>query len=241
MRLHRFYVSQPLGEEVVIDDGSTIKQWVKVFRYKRGDRVILFNGNSDDYTYVLDDVTNSSCVLTRETVSPSYIPTRQSFLFIAFIKKDLFELVVEKATEFGITDIVPLITDHTEKKNLDRRRLEAIIKEATEQSGRGTLPVLHDPQTLPKACKSLVTHGIHEKHIYITRFSGKTIQELLLDTTNKPTSNDGIAFFVGPEGGWSEDEESFYENSAYISISLGETTLRAETAAIACAVLSSLL
>ena len=243
MRLHRFYVSQPLGEEVVIDDVSLVNQWTKVFRYEAGDLVVLFNGDGYDYFYSLTSTSKNSCSLTRTKQSPShaYIPKRRSFLFVASIKKDLFELVAEKATECGVTDIVPIISDRTEKKNLDTRRLEMIIKEATEQCGRGSLATLHESQTLIEALESLSMLGISEKNTYITTLFGTPVREMLVNQANNVAENEPIAFFVGPEGGWSDKEEEVYRNSRYTSISFGKTVLRAETAGIACAILSSLI
>ena len=118
MRLHRFYVLQPLGEEVVIDDVSLINQWTKVFRYQEGNFVVLFNGDGYDYHYSLTSVTKKTCVLTRTKQTPSYIPKQKITLCLPVIKKDNFELAVQKATELGVTKIIPILSEHSEKKNL---------------------------------------------------------------------------------------------------------------------------
>lgn len=240
MRLHRFYVSQPLGEEVVIEDVSTIKQWLKVFRYREGDFVILFNGDGYNYTYRLQTTSQTSCSLLQTEKLISYAPSRKSFIFLSIIKKDLFELVVEKATECGITDVVPIIVTHTEKKNLDSVRLEKIIKEASEQSGRGSLLTLHAPQTLTEALLTLPTYGVTPESTYIATLLGKPSREILMRKDNTSREKP-CAFFIGPEGGWSDEEEKVFINNKYTSISLGETVLRAETAGITCAILASLL
>ena len=142
MRLHRFYVSQPLGEEVVIEDSLTIKQWLKVFRYDVGDFVILFNGDGYDYSYSLQTITKQSCTLARKKHDVSYLPTKKITLCLSLIKKDNFELVVQKATELGVSTIIPIITSRSEKKNLSFERLEKIVREASEQCGRGDIPMI---------------------------------------------------------------------------------------------------
>ena len=238
MRLHRFYVSQPLGEEVVIEDGLTIKQWLKVFRYDVGDFVILFNGDGYDYIYTLTVTNHASCTLLLSEKKEVDLPTHKSFLFISIIKKDLFELVVEKATESGVTDIVPLISEHTEKKNLNSDRLHTIIKEATEQCGRNDLPKLHDPVTFSDSFSLLVSQDISLSDTYFTTLFGEPLQKIL---AGKNTSTSSTAFFVGPEGGWSEKEESVIKEKGVVAISLGVTVLRAETAGMYCALLSSIL
>jgi 16S rRNA (uracil1498-N3)-methyltransferase len=240
MRLHRFYVSQPLGEVVVTKDVSIIKQWLKVFRYKEGNSVILFNGDGNNVTYELTETSLTSCSLKRTSTSPSFIPSRKSFLFISLIKKDLFELVVEKATECGITDIVPILTDHTEKKNIDTNRLEIISKEASEQSGRGDVVTIHPIHQIKEAFL-LASSEVTPDNIYVTTLFGKKMSECVQEKNNTSEKTTSIAFFVGPEGGWSPVEETFFETESCTRISLGETTLRAETAGITCAILSSIV
>lgn len=243
MRLHRFYVSQPLGEEVVLEDSLIIKQWLKVFRYKLGDFVILFNGDGYDYTYTLTKASPAICFLTLSEKREVPLPTRASFLFLAVIKKDLFELVVEKATESGITDIVPLITEHTENKNLNIERLTTIIKEATEQCGRNDLLRLHKMLTFSDSFSFLASNNIHPVNTYITTLFGEPLPEILAKrfSSKENTQATSTAFLVGPEGGWSEDEERFIKDKNVTRVSLGTTVLRAETAGIYCALLSSIL
>lgn len=238
MRLHRFYVLQPLGEEVVIDDVSILTQWTKVLRYEPDDFLILCNGDGFDYTYKIESLTKKQCTLQKESRREAYIPKRKTYLFLACIKKDNFELVVQKAVECGVTDIVPMLTDHTEKKNLDMRRLTHIITEATEQSGRGDLLVLHDILDLETAFSTLLVENILREHTYVTTLGGTPVTSLVHTKSETIASQ---AFFVGPEGGWSDDEEAFFITNDCVRISLGKTVLRAETAGIACAILASLL
>jgi 16S rRNA (uracil1498-N3)-methyltransferase len=223
MRLHRFYAQQPLGEEVVIDDVSLIAQWTKVLRYDSGDSVILFNGDGFDYTYTITDISRKACNLRVIKTSASYIPQHKSYLFLASIKKDLFELTTEKAVELGVTDIIPISTDRTGKKNLDYRRLELTIKEAIEQSGRGDIPRLHSELSLEQAL--LFAKENVDASIYVATLGGEPFT-----STMKPTKD--FALFIGPEGGWSDPEENLFTTASLIRISLGKTTLRAETAAI---------
>jgi 16S rRNA U1498 N3-methylase RsmE len=68
MRLHRFYVTQPLGEEIVVDDVSTIKQWSRVFRYKQGDFVTLFDGHYKDCTYEIASMDQKEARLTLVSI-----------------------------------------------------------------------------------------------------------------------------------------------------------------------------
>ncbi len=238
MRLHRFNVVQPLGEEVVIDEVSLVNQWTKVFRYTVGDFVILFNGDGNDYCYSLLTISKYSCTLKKESVSPSIIPTKKTYLFLAIIKKDNFELVAQKATELGITDILPLITERTEKKPLDMRRLTLITKEASEQSGRGDVPTIHEPVALKEISVALLQHHISSDRTFATTLFGQPLREIFINNHSNSTP---CAFLIGPEGGWTDKEETFLEENSFVRISLGNTTLRAETAGIVCSFLSTMV
>jgi 16S rRNA (uracil1498-N3)-methyltransferase len=226
MRLHRFYVSQPLGEEVVIEDVSLIKQWTKVFRYTEGDFVILFNGEGYDVFYSLNSITPKECSLVRNQQSPAYIPDRKVTLYLSLIKKDNFELVVQKATELGVTTIVPFISERSEKKNLNRERLIKIAIEASEQCGRGDVPTILPIVTLSDVLDANPPHDV----MYVLQMGGVSLSDNIIQ--NKIKSIKNIALFIGPEGGWSDREESLFVEHTLTSISLGKTVLRAETAAI---------
>ena len=229
MRLHRFYVSQPHGEDVVIDDVSVLKQWAKVFRYQKGDFVILFNGDGNDYTYALQVISVKTCALHLENKVKAYSPTKAVTLYLSILKKDNFELVVQKATELGISMIVPILSDRSEKKGLNDERLHKIAIEASEQCGRGDILKISQPIPFTQALESL-----QKQNTYALNMVGIPVSDNEIQKTLKKTES--ISIFIGPEGGWSEHEESIFKEKGISLISLGKTTLRAETAAIvACA------
>lgn len=230
MRLHRFYVSQPLGEEVVTTDVSLIKQWLKVFRYKEGDFVILFNGDGYDYTYSITFLSFKSSTLKKSSSEASFIPSQEITLYLSLIKKDNFELVVQKTTELGVTKIVPIISERSEKKNINKERLEKIITEASEQCGRGDVPVILPILLFKNALESISTDGVS----LLFTMNGTPWKKLLQEDTLRDLSL--VNLFIGPEGGWSTEEEKMFEENKVIPVSLGASVLRAETAAItACA------
>jgi 16S rRNA (uracil1498-N3)-methyltransferase len=225
MRLHRFYVSQPLGEDVVIDDVLQIKQWTKVFRYKKGDFVILFNGEGLDVTYSLATITSTSCTLIRVKQSPSIIPKRKVTLYLSLIKKDNFELVVQKATELGVTAIIPIVSERSEKKNLNEDRLKTIAIEALEQCGRGDTVEIQPIAQLNSALSNV------QGEPFVLNVNGLPARNVFEE--NQTTA---VSLFIGPEGGWSDGELVLFKEKGAQIVSLGQTVLRAETAAIvACA------
>ncbi len=225
MRLHRFYVLQPLGEEVVIQDVSLVNQWTKVFRYEVGDFVILFNGDGNDYHYSLDTITKKECTLRFLKSIPSYVPTRKITLCLSVIKKDNFELAVQKATELGVTTIIPILSSRSEKKNLSLDRLHKIAIESAEQCGRGDVPTITDILSLKKLPKDILPEA---GELITLSIDGTPLIERVT-----PNKNNDVVIFIGPEGGWSDEDNVCLAEYGAKQHSLGKTTLRAETAAIA--------
>lgn len=228
MRLHRFYVVQPLGEDVVINDVSLIKQWTSVFRYTTNDSVILFNGDGNDIVFSITSIDKKECVLTRKEQMPSFIPNKKVTLYLSCIKKDNFELVAQKAAEIGVTSIVPIISERSEKKNLNHERLEKIVIEASEQCGRGDIPVISSIISLKEAL-DMISKDSSSSSI-VLQMNGSSWKDFSTQKNKEGTSS--VNLFVGPEGGWSATEEALFAQHHVIPVSLGETVLRAETAAI---------
>ena len=115
MRVNRFFVNKPLGEETFTDDVYLVHQIKNVLRLAIGDSLILFNGKDFfDFHYTIKEVSKDSihlCLLERKVTTPQ---KRKVVVFLSLIKKDLFELAVLKMTELGVTHIVPTISERTQ-------------------------------------------------------------------------------------------------------------------------------
>ena len=150
-------------------------------------------------------------------------------LLLAIFKFDRMEWAIEKCTELNVTTIVPVIARRTEKYlalAADKRaeRWRRIAREASEQSRRITPPEIADPVKLAETLK--VKAGLR---IVLA----ETELEIGLNELLRSRETESIALAIGPEGGWTEDELRSFASSQWIAASLGETILRAETAAIA--------
>ena len=136
MRLHRFYINQKIdgeGKEIRIDDRELLHQWQKVFRLQASDRVIVFNGNGSEYEGYFKILAKSEALLVIDKERKVERQTDiELHLFQSIIKKDNFELVVEKCTEIGVSAFHPLISERSEKKDLNIERLNKIAKESAE-------------------------------------------------------------------------------------------------------------
>ncbi len=225
MRIHRFYVNSPIqGKRFEISDRELVHQWRSVFRYNVGSQVILFDGSGADYLCLITLLTNSSAsVEVVEELNGGDAPKREVTLCMALIKKDNFELVSEKATELGVSRIIPVLCERSEKKNLNMERLGKIVTEASEQSGRGSVPEISKILDL----QELLQEGNLPDKKLLLHLDGEYIGDHVGNESDK------IAIFIGPEGGWSENELKVFETFGVTRVSLGSQVLRAETAAIA--------
>lgn len=233
MRLHRFYIEQPLGEELVVEQSELVHQWISVFRYQCEDEVVLFSSANVGVDYIYRIASANKKVVTLSFVSEekNILPKKEITLCMAIVKKDTFENVVRYATELGVSKIIPILASRSEKKNLNLGRLNSITKEASEQSGRGTVPVIEDILSFNDALEQ--TKG--DSNIFTSLYGEKSSA-----LANKGLIKNNLNVWIGPEGGWTPDEEKLAKENNFVLMKLTETVLKADTAAV-CALTSLVL
>ena len=224
MRLHRFFIDKEIGKEVRIDDKELLHQWQKVFRLKASDRVVVFNGGDSEYEGYFKILAKNEAMLVIDKETKIKKQTDiELHIFQSIIKKDNFELVVEKCTEIGVMAFHPLISERSEKKDLNIERLNKIAKEAAEQSGKTMLPEIFNPEKLEKAIADF------DGELFVLDFEGEPLDSSLRAKRGNPGK---IGILIGPEGGWSDNERIWFDEKGIKSISIGSQILRAETASI---------
>ncbi|MSR73237.1 16S rRNA (uracil(1498)-N(3))-methyltransferase [Candidatus Parcubacteria bacterium] len=245
MRLHRFFVNEMVGgrAKIVISDEDLLHQWKKVFRLASGDNVIIFDGSGNDYECKIVTISKDRAELAVGASRNIPAIPKDVWLFIALIKKDHFEWVVEKGTELGVSHFVPILAERSEKKYLNMERLAKIAKEASEQSGRGTVPEIHAVMSLEDAIVGEISSIADDISSNMAKnppnkivFDPNGVLLTRADFENKKPA-EPVALFIGPEGGWSEDELALFASKKVSVKSMGQQILRAETAAIASATL----
>ncbi len=223
MRFHRFFLKESIGtnSSVIVSDYSFINQLKNVFRLVKGDQIIIFDNSGYDFTATIDGYEKDSVSLAIiENHKNMILPTRETYLFVSIVKKDNFEWIAEKATELGVSHIIPIVSERSEKKDINIERINKIIIEAAEQSGRGTIPVLCQVTDLTNA----IIKYAHIKSVawdpFATKFSSKDVDS-------------SLGAYIGPEGGWSHQELNLFKQHGIEIRSLGPQVLRSETAVIA--------
>jgi len=205
-----------------------LHQLQNVLRLKVGDTVNLFDGSGYDFIVRIKKYEDQNVSFEILEKRPnSILPLRETYLLASIVKKDNFEWIAEKATELGVSHIIPILSERTEKKDINKTRLQKIVVEASEQSGRGTVPIIHEVTSLGNSLKDAINLFGKDTEYIAFHLEGEKFDKKELKEKNP------IAIFIGPEGGWSPDEISWFKEN-YIPIkTLGPQILRAETAVIA--------
>jgi 16S rRNA (uracil1498-N3)-methyltransferase len=205
-------------------DKEESKHIIKVLRKKDADILYVTNGLGFLFKTEITLASDNKCtvkILSFEKAAPSKYHLH---LAVAPTKmNDRFEWFLEKATEIGIHEITPIICDRSERKVINNERFDKIILTAMKQSNELYLPKLNQAITFKEFIKT------QNKGLQLIAHCEETDKKSLKSVL-KP--NENITMLIGPEGDFSEKEiESALENK-YIPVSLGNTRLRTETAAI---------
>lgn len=228
MHKHRFYISP----QNIVNNKALITQpeyhhIVDVLRYKEGSPIILFDGKGNEYTGRVEsiDKNSRSVKIFLERISKEEV-ARPLILVQALIRSSNMDVIIQKATEIGVTHIYPLVTKNSVVKvqpaKIDRWR--RILEEACKQCKRNWFPYIDKIWDLEEVISALDWVG--EKIICTPSGKAKSLKEI-------PDRNPGsVAIMIGPEGDFTREELEIACSKGWIPVHLGKTILRAETAAI---------
>jgi 16S rRNA (uracil1498-N3)-methyltransferase len=224
----RLYVEAALGDGVRVTPSDPQAHYLlHVMRAQKGDRVSLFNGSDGEWLAVIAEVSKRSCVLACEKQTRMQSGTPDLWLCFAPIKKTPADYVVQKATELGVSALVPVFTRRTIVARVNTERMTSNAIEAAEQSDRLTVPDVPEPVTLEK----LLAAWPHDRRVLFCDEGGdaKLIAEAVTNTVAKRW-----AILTGPEGGFDPAERNLIRSHDFVTpVSLGPRILRADTAALA--------
>jgi 16S rRNA (uracil1498-N3)-methyltransferase len=211
----------------------------EVLRLKVGDEVYVFNGEGKEFQCRVEDSRRDAAQLMvmQEVAAARPESPLHLNLAVALLKGEKFDLVVQKATELGVSVVTPLVTKLADIRLRDESdvakrlaRWQRIAMEAAKQSGRTVVPLIAAP--VPFA--TLVQEERESVRLMFSERDGCSLKEATELLSGKAT---GLTALVGSEGGWTDEELISGCDYGWKIITLGGRTLRAETAAIAAAVL----
>ena len=218
---HRIFVDE-IYMPVVEVLGEEFHHAVRVVRVKQGEEVEMFDKKGKMSLGTIHTIDPHRVIIRVGAPVPSRESKLAIHLAMAIVQLEKFELVLQKATELGVQTIIPLVTDRIElrkERYLGKmERWERIIFEAVKQSGRAVIPTLESPAPFTQI---------------VERGGAKMFFDADADTTERPESLDDVTLFIGPEGGWTDEELALARHHGCTFERLGPRRLRAETAAIA--------
>ena len=230
---HRFYVPpDAISDNEVRFSGDQRKQIKNVLRLRAGDVVNVFDGAGQEFAVSLKTIDDPATGVILQTTTPSTEPEVRLTLIQSLPKGEKIDLILQKCTEVGVSNFLFLETarsiPHVSPEKLPSRleRWRSIVKEAAEQSGRVRLPSVDWAVSFDEALKRI--SSIDHRLIAWECHEGSTLMSKLPEFKGAKD----IALFIGPEGGFTEQEIEKARNAGVTPISLGSRILRTETAAI---------
>ena len=225
-----FSLQQIVGDTIAVE-GTIAHHVLHVLRMAAGDSVVFCDGAETDYTATIKSSNPKKTQVIFKLTNPQKCLTelpRRIVLHQALTKGDKMELIMQKCVELGVHEIVPVMTSHCVVRIKDAAkkavRYQQIVESAAGQSMRGIVPRVSPAITFENALNQVDSNGqtlvAHERE-----------QELSL--VSALTTANAIDIWVGPEGGFTDQEIVALKNRGAVTVSLGPRILRAETAAIA--------
>lgn len=226
----RLWVDCPLeaGAEVALNPADS-HYVTTVMRLRAGDALALFNGHDGEWRGRITMAAKRAVGLTLTEQLRSQRPEPDLWLAFAPVKRARIDFIAQKATELGVSRLLPVMTERTNVSRVNATRLRANAKEAAEQCERLMVPRVSETQTLPEMIAAWPAG--RQLMFCDETLSGRPALEAL----QQATGNRGPwAVLTGPEGGFSDREHELLRAQDFtLAVSLGPRLLRADTAALA--------
>ena len=226
--MQRYFVENIQGDKVILchEDSYHIK---RVMRMKLGEKIELVY-QEKAYLGQIESLDDQVQVKLVGELTSSNQQVRSITLAQALVKEQKMDYILQKATELGVTEMIPFCAERSivkaDKKDEKRKtRWEKIVKEASEQSKRTSLAKIHPILSFKELCQM---DNYDVKIICSVSEKQKNLKKLLSNTPNSAT----MLFVIGPEGGLSDQEEQTLIENGFQRVSLGDTVLRTETAGL---------
>ena len=231
MTLPFFYINEyNTSQKQIVLDEDTSRHVVQVLRMKEGEKLNLTDGKGSLMTAEVIDAHKKHCSVKIIDTQHTTQDSRKVTIAISLLKNNSrFEWFLEKASEIGISEIIPLICERTEKQKFRYDRMKGICISAMLQSQQTWLTLLHEP----KQFNHLAIEQFENQQKFIAHCEESGTKNTL--STIKPLNHSII--LIGPEGDFSKQEIELALQNNFIPVSLGETRLRSETAGIVAATL----
>lgn len=227
MALPYFFV-EALNQKTIQLDEDTSKHMIGVLRMEKGEEVLLTDGKGSKAKAAIIDDNRKRCIVEIRSVDKEEERMPGVTIAISIVKTaSRFEWFLEKATEIGVSEIIPLLCERTEKETFRYDRMKGILISAMLQSQQTWLPALHQPTAFTEVVK-----GSLQQQKFIAHCLPEQKQQL--STLIHPLPS---LILIGPEGDFTPAEIALALEHQFLPVALGDTRLRTETAGIVAATL----
>lgn len=233
--MYHFYVEpEVVSADTVRISGGDVNHIKNVLRMHPGEQIVILDGSGMEYLCEIETISEEVLARILEAKKTEAELSVRLLLFQGLPKKDKMELIIQKAVELGVSEIIPVLTKRTvvklEDKKKEQKKLErwqAIAEAAAKQSGRGVIPKVQEVMKFSEAVK--MAEELDESLIPYELAEGMDeARERIRSLHGKNT----IGIFIGPEGGFAEEEIALAAKAGIHPITLGKRILRTETAGL---------
>ena len=234
--MHRFFVEpSQIGEKEIVITGPDVNHIRNVLRMRAGEELLAADGQGSEYSCILRELQDSEirAEICRKLSGSAELPSRIT-LFQGLPKSDKMDLIIQKCVELGVFRIVPVTTKRTvvkldaKKEESRRKRWTAVSESAAKQSGRGIIPEISGVRGFKEAVEEA-----GELDVCLIPYEKAENMARTREILSGIPAGASIGVFIGPEGGFEEEEVREAMEAGARSITLGRRILRTETAGMA--------
>ena len=230
---HFFINSEQVNDnKISISDKENYIHIARALRARAGEKLLLIDEKQTQYETTILQITNSEILAE---INNSYKSKRfldfELYLAQSPLRSDAQALLIEKATELGVTGVYPVMTDNCAvNKSVAEKKVakwQKIMYEASKQCERASIPECYEVSTIEKVISE---HHFDKIIVFCERIADKTIRDCFIE---KPIQqNEKVLVIIGPEGGFSQKEFDYFKTSGFEMLTLGNLILKADTAVV---------
>lgn len=232
---HFFVDDSNISDNEIVITGKDVNHIKNVLRLKENDKILISNGQDKDFYCIISKINNDEVVTLIDSVleQSNELPSK-IYLFQGLPKNDKMELIIQKAVELGVYEIIPVamkncVVKLDAKKEASKiKRWEAISESAAKQSKRCIIPNVHNVLSFKEAIEYASMLDIN-----IVPYENQKGIEETRRVVSGIKKGQSVGIFIGPEGGFDDKEIECVLSNSYIPLTLGRRILRTETAGIA--------
>lgn len=232
-----FIESYQLNNGKAYIEGSDVNHIKNVLRMKEGDELnVVIEGDANEYRCGIDSITEDRVNLTVRFVKESDVELPvKIYLLQGLPKSDKLEMIIQKAVELGVYEILPISLKRSvvkldaKKAKTKTERYNGISEAAAKQSKRRVIPKVLEPMSLKEALKYLESEGVNAKLVPYELADMDTMEKTR-ELMSSVKTQSSVAVLIGPEGGFDESEIELAKDAGFNIITLGHRILRTETA-----------